>query len=375
MRANLQYQSATAGGNNSTKPTQPEADTKGGNCTHRMLKWFVTIAVVIALWCGGWFALATWLDAQVVDFIARQQEKGLSLDCAGRDVTGFPFHLGVGCSMLTVSQDGTDARISTGPVNGSAALYRPDRITLDAAAPLAFTTDAGPANARWASMQATGDIAFGSGLDSLSWHAQDLKAEWQNSSIQADEARLYGRPRPVDDGSPEGAPADLDMAAELRELTVEAAGGSISPVDFSADLTLLDGYSDLVLQGIPLRDLLSDGAGLTIHNLAIAPRGGGTLAVQGSLDLTETGLLSGRLRLGVADGEALVRWAKSVDPQLAQPIRMLAQSVDGMGQEVRFGDRPLKSIELGLDRGELRLGFFKLADIPPLRFKNATVSD
>ena len=120
----------------------------------------------------------------------------------------------------------------------------------------------------------------------------------------------------------------------------------------------------------PLRSVIRDGAEFEIRNLSLSLPDGGRLAFAGPLSVGEDGLLSGQIDVGVAEPEAVARWAGAINPQLAQQVGMVTQAVAGMGKSANFGGSELRSITLTIDRGVVRLGFIQLPDpIPPL-FRN-----
>ena len=129
-----------------------------------------------------------------------------------------------------------------------------------------------------------------------------------------------------------------------------------------------DGYRDLVDRRLPIKTVLSDGANVRLANLVLSLEGGGKLGFSGPIRLSEDGLISGKVRMGISEPKSIGAWASRIDPNFQQAVAALAQATAGMGKPSKIGGNEMKTISVDIKRGEVRLGFIKLGKIPPVKF-------
>jgi hypothetical protein len=66
--------------------------------------WRSSLAAVA--YSAGWYWLAGQVDTQATGFVEEQRGQGLAIDCADRDVRGYPFRLEIFCTSLDMARPG-----------------------------------------------------------------------------------------------------------------------------------------------------------------------------------------------------------------------------------------------------------------------------
>lgn len=73
---------------------------------------FIGIVVLCALWSLYWFTAATKAEELLNQALAREQQKGLTITCANRNIQGFPFKFRLHCDALKIVHE-TPTRLTT----------------------------------------------------------------------------------------------------------------------------------------------------------------------------------------------------------------------------------------------------------------------
>jgi len=322
------------------------------------------VVALLALWCGGWFAASWWANGRIGEVIEIQRQRGVEIDCADRAMSGFPFNMGVGCNSVTIRQaDGS--QIDAGAVRTAASLTAPGEANVEIDSPLTFHAGDNVFEANWKKLGAFVDATFDGGFDLTSFAFDGLTAT--NGEITAGVKTGTGLLRPQASEDVQN-PGNLEAAVSLGGVTADIPGVTkLPPFSIQLDAMLEDGYRDIVEQQLSAVEVLNDGAKGEIRKAKLELSDGGKLVLGGPFELDENGILSGSVTVGLANPEAVMAWARSVSPALEQPVSLLTQSVAGMGVQTTLGGEQVRAIELTIDKGEVRLGFIKLLDLPPLK--------
>ena len=323
-----------------------------------------TLIAVLALWCGGWFAGSWWANGKIGELIEVQRQRGVEIDCADRAMRGFPFNMGVGCDSVTIRQlDGS--RIDLGAVRTAASLTAPGEASVEIDGPLTVPAGSNTLEANWKKMEAFADATFDGGFDLTSFAFDTLTARSGEITAGVNTGTGFLRPQKSNDAE---SSDNLEATVSLGDVTADVPGTvTLPPFSIELDAMLEGGYRDLVEQRLSAAEIINDGAQGEIRRLKLDLPDGGKLVLGGPLQLDENGILSGTVTIGLINPEAVMAWARSISPALDQPVSLLAQSVAGMGAPTVLGDEKVRAIELTIDRGEVRLGFIKLLDLPPLK--------
>ncbi|MGI9357418.1 MAG: DUF2125 domain-containing protein [Rhizobiaceae bacterium] len=330
------------------------------------MKFLVGIVIaILVLCCGGWFAASRWADGKIADVIEVQRQRGVEIDCADRAMGGFPFSMGVGCESITIRQpDGS--QIDAGAVRSAASLTAPGEARIEIDSP--FTVQSGRATleAHWRKLEAFADATFDGGFERVSFSSHDLTIASGDISVilgsvsgKALRSKAYEKDRNSD---------GLYSQISLNDVTARLPN-DISIPHFSIDMdgTLDDGYRDFVVRRLTVAEVMADGAHGVLQSAKLEMPNDGKLVLAGPFELGADGLLSGKVKVGIANPKAVKVWARAVSPALEQPASLLAKSVAEMGAETTLGGEEVRAIELTIDKGEVRLGFIKLLDLPALR--------
>lgn len=330
---------------------------------HGMAKFGLFMAVLFSLWFGGWFLFANYVDGKIGEGIQQAEAGGLKIGCENRDVTGFPFRIGVDCDRTFLTTNRDVFRLEAGALKTAAQLYAPGRMVAELESPFRTWAGTQQIEGNWDAMRLFADVSFSGGFDLISLTSKALTLIASGNSVAFADGGIHLRPTPDEN-------ANLDIALNARNLTASSPGlPALPPLDAVIDTKLTDGYQQLVLGRKPLRQLLREGVDAEIRSAILTMAGDGKLAVAGPLSLHEDGTVSGTIRIGIANPEAVSAWFEQINPQLAAMVGNLAQAVNGMGSPTKFGTQDIPSIEVTVTRGEAKLGFITLGKIPPF-FQN-----
>ena len=320
----------------------------------RMKILIAIIILIVAGWSAGWFALASYVGSVADDTLTRLSAGGTDVTCADRTTSGFPFAMQVTCETVEVNSPQLVEPFAAGRLAAGVALPEPQRLTIDLTSPIAL----GDSSLRFDNADAIIELRTDGGFDRAS----------------------FGMPSPRLTAGPFGANATLlsgEAQRDEADLTVSLTGldikgnvpqlASLAPANLWLFATLEDGYRDMVERGLTWRDVLTDGGRLNLRRLDLQTPGEGRLTLSGIIELLPDGRLNGPVRVAVADPASLREWVRPLGPQAEQVVATLTQAVNGMGQPLDIEGTPMRSVDVMLDNGSLRLGFIKIVDIPPLR--------
>ena len=334
---------------------------------HPMAKWAGFVIILFILWFAGWFVFASYADGWVEKAIKRVDQRGIRIECNNRSIKGFPFRIGVNCDDLNISHKRDVYRFETGKLRTAAQLYAPGKIVAEIDGPFRGWPAGQEITAKWSSFRLFADANLGGGFDLASITTRDLSAQSAPANIDLKQGALHFRPTP-EEANTGSTVKSLDAALSASDVVVSSQDSSLPSFNLAADMTLDEGYEDLIIRRIPLRSILRDGAQLNIRNLALITKDGGRIALSGPVEIHEDGLISGQLKIGLANADQVVAWFRQVDPNLAGPVKLLSQSIRG-GKDGDIGGVVLKTVTVSINRGRPRLGFLPIpVEIPPLRF-------
>ena len=360
-----------------------EPNARAGSAT-RKIKWLaIGIVVAVGLYAALWAFLASRLDATAANAIARAQAEGTSIECAERDVRGFPFRLGLRCERTAVTlSDGT--RAQAGEFRSAAQVYDPGLVISELDGPLALETTAGGGQLDWTNARASTQF----GLERLNLgtvRIEDATFDGviDGSNVRAAIGRLLVSVRP-------NGP-DLDAALTIDGFDAEPVGGrDAPPMDLRVDATVSGAAGAVAFQSVPIESLR--GRTVTLRALDLALRGGGRLAANGEVAVDGEGLPTGSIEVGFSDLAGMAEAVAAVAPEYGGPLRTVAGVLDGGGSggflsgllgggasnagasasaqadeegEIEADDG-LTRATIALDRGEARLGVIPLGRVPPL---------
>jgi len=333
----------------------------------RILIWLLIILVLI--WCGIWFFASRWIDDRIDETITSMKDRGVTIDCEKRSVSGFPLAMNVKCETISVVTVRGTERADAGELVTGANIWDPDVLQSQLASP--FVTYAGgkKLQADWKLLNAKIDGNLQGGLDGIELQGRRINVIRDDIMVTARSHLTRLTPihwsRKLD-----GKMASLRLQLATRKFGLEVADGiKIPDADVRGVAVLKDGYFDLIDQRMPLQKALADGANVRINNLVLSVEGGGKLGFSGPITLSVDGLISGTVRMGIAEPQAVAKWAAQIDRNFEQAVVGLGQAVAGMGKPSKIAGQEMSTITVKIKRGEVRLGFIKLGKIPRIDLK------
>ena len=318
----------------------------------RRFFWFaLAIVVAIAAYTGGWFYAARMLESEVHGALAGMNGNGRRANCEEPQARGFPFRPGLFCRSVMYEDARRGVSFQARGLRSAAQIYQPWRMVGELDAP--------------ARLEAPGFSALALGWESLRASArlsrplpERLSVEAHGLEVGLDEQGATPSPL-VRAGTVEAhlrpAGDDLDVALRFGEARPDAAltrGVALPPLSGLADLVLAGGAAPGGLEG-SLR-----GRSGTIRNLTVSAEGGAGVTVSGPVSVDEAGLIDAELQLVVREPMELAKILGDLAPQARQEIELSLSSIAAMGGNPGM---PLRIV-----KGEARLGFIPLGDVPPL---------
>lgn len=318
---------------------------------HRMFWLALTIIVMIAAYVAGWYYVADRVHAEVTGTVAGLNSDGRRANCENTEIRGFPFRIGVFCRTVLYE----DARAGVGfrarELRSAAQVYAPQRIVAELDGPaLVEFPGINAVDVNWTSLRASARLA-NPVPDRVSIEVEDLRADLASyppegdSLIAVDSAEFHMRPNGP----------DLDLAILFAGLRTDpaATGGNLLPaVQGQADLSINDAASGFA-GAAGLR-----GRSGTVRALTVTFAGDEGARVSGPFEIDADGLIDARLDITVQDPTALAQTLGAAFPALRGQINAAFSGLAALGDE--------PTLPLTITRGNARLGFLSLGEIPPL---------
>ena len=323
-------------------------DRKPPNYGRRILWLGVFVVVLFGGYSAGWFYLADQLVTRAKATIADANRDGVTVECDNPVAGGFPFRLGVFCDRVAYGNAAEAVGLTAGNLRTAGQIYDPMRFIAELDGPAMVATPRNGslkidweklrASVRWARPLPERVSVEGGGVAATTATGAPL------ATIGAFEAHMR----------PNGQ--DLDLASSFEGLALD-------PVLIDGrTLPAFSGESDLTIQGgVDLRGIRPEqlrGRSGTIRNASLSAGGNSGLTVSGPFSIGEDGLIDATLKLTVRDPQGLSAIFAEAFPEKRKEIKSAFSAIGFMGNE--------PTLPLVIERGEAKLAFFKLGDIPPL---------
>ena len=108
----------------------------------RTMLWLLSLLALAALlWTGAWFYAARFATGKIAAWMEREKGHGRVWSCPEQTIGGFPFAMDVSCKApaLLASNAGKTIAGALGGLTAKLSVFRPDRIAVTLASPLAVT--------------------------------------------------------------------------------------------------------------------------------------------------------------------------------------------------------------------------------------------
>lgn len=328
----------------------------------RRTRLFALLAGFVLLlgiaWAGVWLYLAGQLDRRVASAIDAAAGGGTRIECANREISGFPFRIGLRCDSVSVDAEANGIAASAGALRTAAQLYRPGHVVGEIDGPLvAVVPNMAPVEFGWDLAQASTSL-WTEGLERV--------------SVAVDNPRIR-----LVDAPPEDLPIARSQRLELHArrngealdfaftdmgLVVVVPGlGPLAPFDLTGDMSV-DGAARWLSEGIPGGDASTAlrGEAGTLRSVRFVVHQNGALDLSGPFTVSEAGEISGDFRLGIENPQAIA----DVVGVLFPAARSIATTVAGTIGLAGRQENGRTVIDVQVRDGEMRLGFIPLGRLP-----------
>lgn len=329
----------------------PEKNTRPNFA--RRIKWLgVGTVCVFALYCAGWFTVASIGQAKITEALNTLNQNGTRVVCDQNEIKGFPFRLGIFCSAVEFSQPDQGIALSAGAMRSAAQVYDPKHGIIELDGPATITLpNALPVTLNWSLLRASARVA------------QPLP---ERVSLEA-KSLILGKP-----GGPKIMSADyaaLHMRVEGKDVAFAGEGGDVmvDPTStpgriipqFSAsyDVVMDEGVAVIASRQKSMRSISG-----TVRQCLIIFKDGGTIKLSGPIKVADDGLLDADLSFDLRDTAPLAIALASAAPE----AKSMITNALGAASLTKGDDKPTK-IDITIRRGKVSIGFIPIGQIPPLQ--------
>jgi hypothetical protein len=226
----------------------------------RRIRWLgVAIVLAAVAYSAGWYWLAGRVDMQATRLVEAQRGQGLAIDCADRDIRGYPFRLEIFCTSFAMARPAGGLTVQAGAFRSAAQVYEPRRVYAELDAPVTVDSPLiGRVKADWTLGRATATLAdplperVSLSVDDLGMAIAGIETALSAAHAEAHMRRLGG---------------ELDLALRYQGLVVDprlVAGRTLPVLSGDADIRLENGVA-LASEGVSsLRGVSGE-----IHRLAL----------------------------------------------------------------------------------------------------------
>ena len=327
----------------------------------------IVTVLLVALWCGYWFASNRIAANAMENLIASLAADGRAVDCTQNVTGGFPFSLDLDCSQPSFNDRQAGMAVGLARLTATAPVYWPGSVTAALAAPMAIDAPSqGIAfDANWSRAVATADAGL-SGLNRVSFELDELTVAAKPGA----EKPLFNK-----------------LTASRASLVAEPAGGSAYHFGLTADdiqtkirkgaeIPGLAAEMDIVAHDVggslgtdpraTLRAWLATGGTVDVRNLLVS-LGGSSVRARGTLRLSPAGLLSGDLNLRLTGLKKLPKAIGKLKPGAENQVKQWIGAASMFTKPVE-GDEDARELPLALRDGVVSVGVISIGTIPRLRF-------
>ncbi|MBD1546479.1 DUF2125 domain-containing protein [Roseibium aggregatum] len=334
------------------------------NLKLRYITMAAAVAVLIAVWSGGWFYIRGLVDQRMTAGLDAINGSGNLIACKDREIGGFPFRFEVGC-IGPVITDPSGLSVSLKRLEAVALVYNPWHVIFEADGPAAagLPVQGNALSATWTSALSSMRVS-GNGIRRADLSVKDFDLASNDidfAGLKAKTVEFHARPVPE-------TPDAIEAFGSADGLQVHQPGGLAAPVDTRVHLRLENGLA--LFSAAPLSALPHDDDGsLPIDLVWMSLKSEQTeITASGHLRLTADGTLSGKVDLkikGIDQADDLLSRLFAAETGIPSTLK---------GTAIAFGVRetdpdgtPVTHLPLTIDGGALRVGIVPLGiTIPPL---------
>ncbi len=332
---------------------------QGSASASRKILWLgIAVILFCALYTGAWYYAAAEIRTRLAEAMASSQRNGLTLECGGMEVKGFPFRFELFCSKPGFADLNRGGSAEAEAFRSAAQVYAPWHIVWEADGPLSATLENGEKLLlNWQSLQSSLQLKMG-GLErsSLSADGLDLTIPADGTVAVMKAKAGHGEAHIRQNGD------DLDMAALFRDVALTPPDLAALPV-FSASVEARLAGKAGALDGRIKGDAVLKPSKGELQRAVVDFGQGRVATVTGPVEVDEAGLISAKLAV---EAEKFVEWQPLVQgamPDNADGIATAMGMIRGMAD-----DKGTVRINLVIEKGQVLLGFIPLGiTLPPIR--------
>ncbi|MCI5075168.1 DUF2125 domain-containing protein [Oricola sp.] len=317
----------------------------------RRIRWLGMVIILVAIaYSAGWFWLAERVEAEAARMVETQRGRGTSIECADREVRGYPFRLEVHCTAFDLARPAQGLTIEAGGFRSAAQVYEPRRIYAELDAPVAVQGAlAAPIRFDWSLARASATLSRPVPQRG-SVAVEDIKVALgpMEQALSASHAEAHMRING----------ADLDLALRYEGLVIDSRltdGRTLPVVAGDADLTIADGVALAARGTETLRGVSGE-----IRRLALLLTPEQGVVVSGPFDIGQDGRLNARFEAILVDPAGLSTALKPVFPEFSGQMQMVTALPSRPGPD----GTPETSIPVTVRDGRIVLGFIPVGWAP-----------
>lgn len=317
----------------------------------RRFAWLaIAIIAATALYTAGWFYAAGRLEAATDAAIARITSDGGRAGCANRTARGYPFRIGLFCDEVALDDRDDRFNFRADGLRSAAQIYNPTHIV-------------GELDEAWFDLFAS-PTPYGV-------HFEGIRFSTRIANPLPERISVTSGPISVDENplsrgllivfSANGGEThlrrngdDIDIAMSGEGISARAINRQIDVERFLADLTIDDGVR---LAAEPPKSLR--GLSATLRDVSVMLAGDARVAVSGPIAVDSEGLVNAKLQLTAHKPREIAAFLADLMPEQRGQITSVAAGLAALGET--------PSLPLTIVKGQARLAFVTLGDIPPLR--------
>lgn len=326
---------------------------------HKLVLLIASIFIIPGLVTFGWHWGAEKLENLIATKISDIANRGVTITCNNLEIRGFPFRIGLNCD--NTSFDDTNARVglTAGELRTTAQIYNPGHVISELDGPLIVTSRNSVIEVDWQSMRAS-SVFDVSNLSRASVEASSINLATQISSlkelqkISAENLQFHLRQNEE----------NVDIAASGVNFTIEnlLTNTPIKIDDVNLFTTIHDKIE--ILDYNRPRDIsLLRGSNMTLHDFTVKTKQNVVLSASGPIDISEQGLISGKIAVTLTNVANLQAIIYEVNPQIAANFSNVINILSALS--ATNNPNEIK-INVTLRNGNAQAGIIPLGKIPAI---------
>jgi len=321
----------------------------------------VVALLVFAGWSAFWWFAASTVESASADAIAKAGRRGITVDCANKNVRGWPFQMTLVCDRAAVKN--ARFHVEANGLRAVALVYNPSHLIVEADAPFVFT-DANlpaPIAADWKAGRASVELSGGL-VERASIEFKEISGQSASflplSRPSADSLEVHVRRA--------AGPADLDIAITSESIKADLADSALPPFDLKIVATLVEGAPLLVGRREQFIERVKTGAAALDISRALVSIGAARVEFSGRFFLNPEGYLTGNPRIAIANAPALATELARIPGIDASKLKPILQLIANFGEKTTIDDAPAGGVTLSIRDGYMSAGFLRFGRLSPV---------